>query len=104
MSVTREQVEEVARLARLRLTPAEAERFTAELNGILAHVQALSAATDGIEPLESAAQTGAALRADVAGADPLHVSASELAAEWAAGFFTVPRLSALGGDPDGDDA
>ncbi len=39
--IDRKQVLHVARLARLRLTDAEAERMTFELSGILEHVEAI---------------------------------------------------------------
>jgi Asp-tRNA(Asn)/Glu-tRNA(Gln) amidotransferase C subunit len=49
VSVTREQAERIAHLARLRLGPDELERITAELNHILDHVEALRAFGAGEE-------------------------------------------------------
>lgn len=43
MAITREQVEHVARLARLGLTEAEKEAFTGQLSRILEHIQAMNA-------------------------------------------------------------
>lgn len=40
-AITRQEVEHVALLARLTFEPAELERFTAQLNDILAHVARL---------------------------------------------------------------
>ena len=51
MSLTVDQVEHVARLARLELSPEEKERFTYQLNDILQYVEKLQQLeTDGIEP------------------------------------------------------
>jgi aspartyl-tRNA(Asn)/glutamyl-tRNA(Gln) amidotransferase subunit C len=41
MSLTTEQVEQVAHLARLRLTPDELERMRAQLSSILDHIEML---------------------------------------------------------------
>jgi len=41
MAITQKQVEHVARLARIGLSPAEIERFTVELGKILAFVEQL---------------------------------------------------------------
>jgi aspartyl-tRNA(Asn)/glutamyl-tRNA(Gln) amidotransferase subunit C len=95
MPVTSADVLHVAALARLRLSAAEVEKLTAQLNDILAHVTELAeAGTGGIEP-EPATTWPARLRADDQPADTLALPPAELAPAWAAGFFTVPRLSAM---------
>lgn len=51
VSVSREDVEHIARLARVRLTPDEVERLSRQLSSILDHFAALSAVdTEGVEP------------------------------------------------------
>src|ERR1035438_10153730 len=51
MSITRKDVEHVARLARLSLTEEEKEQYTAQLGQILGYVEKLSQLnTDGILP------------------------------------------------------
>lgn len=51
MSVTRDDVEHIARLARVHLGPGEVERLSAQLSSILDHFAALSAVdTEGVEP------------------------------------------------------
>ena len=51
MALTSAEVLHIARLARIALTEAEVERFTAQLSGILDHFDALSAVeTEGVEP------------------------------------------------------
>jgi len=95
MAVSRADVLHVAELARLRLTPEEVERLTAQLNDILGHVAELAAAdTAGVEP-EPATTWPAPLRDDAAAPDLLALPPRELAPEWHDGFFTVPRLAAM---------
>ncbi|MGE3076931.1 MAG: Asp-tRNA(Asn)/Glu-tRNA(Gln) amidotransferase subunit GatC [Dehalococcoidia bacterium] len=51
MALTSEEVLHIARLARIALTEADVQRFTAQLSGILDHFTALSAVdTEGLEP------------------------------------------------------
>jgi len=98
MAVTRSQVEYVAVLARLRLTPAEVERFTAQLNGILEHFEALSQIPlTAVAAVGGVAEDSSPFRADAPGADALSLTPAELAVSWDDGFFTVPKLAALGG-------
>lgn len=52
MSLSVEEVRRVAMLARLRLEPGEAERFTGQLNQIMDYVAQLGELdTEGVEPL-----------------------------------------------------
>jgi aspartyl-tRNA(Asn)/glutamyl-tRNA(Gln) amidotransferase subunit C len=49
--LTPEQVRHIAKLARLRLSAAEEEKFSKELSGILQYVEKLSEVnTDNVEP------------------------------------------------------
>jgi len=51
MALTSAEVLHIARLARIALSPADVERFTAQLSGILDHFAALAAVdTKGVEP------------------------------------------------------
>ena len=51
LRITLEEVEHVARLARLELRPEEKERMRRELDGILAYIDKLRALdVDGVEP------------------------------------------------------
>ena len=51
MKITREQVEYVAHLARLRLSPEEAEKFTSQLDQILVYFEKLNRLdTSQVEP------------------------------------------------------
>lgn len=103
MAVSRKDVLHVARLARLRLEREEVERFTVQLNAILAHVAALSAADSETAPASgSATEWEAPLRGDGAPPDPLAHPPASLAPAWEDGFFTVPRLPALDSPADED--
>jgi len=51
MPLSKEQVEHIARLARLSLTPAEIEKYTHELTVILSYFDQLQMVnTEGVEP------------------------------------------------------
>ena len=51
MKLTKQQVQHVATLARIGLTPAEVTKFQTQLSGILDYVEQLNEVnTDGVEP------------------------------------------------------
>src|SRR5690606_25135167 len=96
MAVSREDVLRVASLARLRLSDEEVDRFTRQLNDILAHMEELNAIDiGGVEAVGGATEWDAPLRREDVRPDGLAVSPAEMAPEWIDGFFTVPRLAAL---------
>jgi len=54
IAISREQVERVAHLARLELTPAELDENTTRLGALLGYVERLSGLDlDGVEPLSN---------------------------------------------------
>jgi aspartyl-tRNA(Asn)/glutamyl-tRNA(Gln) amidotransferase subunit C len=62
----RQQVDHVARLARLELSDAEAEKMAIELSKVLDHIEAIrSLDLDGVEPTSHIVEIVNALRADV---------------------------------------
>jgi len=66
MKITREQVEHVARLARLELTGEEKDLFTGQLDAILAYVDKLNELdTESIVPTAHAVPMENAFREDV---------------------------------------
>lgn len=66
MSLTRAQVEHIAELAKLELTPEEIERFAGQLSAILDHAARLNAVdTTGIPPTSSVLPPRATLRPDI---------------------------------------
>ncbi len=65
VAISKEQVEHVARLARLKLTSAEISSLTGELGQILAHVEQLQQLdTSQVEPTQHVAVERMPLRAD----------------------------------------
>jgi aspartyl-tRNA(Asn)/glutamyl-tRNA(Gln) amidotransferase subunit C len=63
--LTREKVHQIAKLARLSLSDAEADRMTVELDHILAYVDTLQELdTDGIEPTAHAIPLPTPMRPD----------------------------------------
>lgn len=98
MSVTREEVERIAALARLEMGEDEAESLRKDLSGILEHVETLGQAGRVDRSIPTAAhRSGAApFREDGEVApDRLMRGLDELAPRWEEGFFTVPRLPGL---------
>jgi aspartyl-tRNA(Asn)/glutamyl-tRNA(Gln) amidotransferase subunit C len=65
MTLTKEQVEHIARLARLKLTPEEIERYRLQLSAILDYANRLQAVdTSGIPPTSSVLPPRSVLRED----------------------------------------
>lgn len=65
MSITREEVEKTALLARLRLTEAELDRMTDQMGQILGYMDLLGEVdTEGIEPMAHAIEVRNVLRED----------------------------------------
>lgn len=102
MGIGRKDVQRIAELAGLDPGPGDLKRLEGELGGILAQMEVLAAV-----PLDEVDGRGEAwsapLRSDEPGADRLARPVRELAPDWFAGFFTVPRLAALG-EPGAEDA
>ena len=90
MSLTANDVLHIARLARVQLSPADVERFTTQLSGILEHFAALAAVnTDGIEPTAHPLPLSNVMRADeVAPSLPREVALAN-APEQEDGYFRV---------------
>ena len=94
MAVTREDVLHVASLARLALDDDDVPRLVRELNGILAHMEALKKVdTTGVSGAEAVGDAGMPLRVDAGPPYPLAHPREEFAPEMRDGFFIVPRLA-----------
>ena len=94
MAVTEQDVRHVAALARLGLEPERVPALVQELNGILRHMEALSAVgTKLVEPVEGIGAGGMPLRADAGPPYPLAASREHFARSMSDGFFLVPRLA-----------
>jgi aspartyl-tRNA(Asn)/glutamyl-tRNA(Gln) amidotransferase subunit C len=93
MTVTRNDVEKVARLARLRLSPEEIPHLEVELNKILGWIDQLQAVdTDGVLPMEMVIPTTRAWREDVVSDGDMRDAVLANAPAAAHGFFAVPKV------------
>lgn len=86
-------VEKVARLSRLKFTPAQQEKILPQLTNIIGFVEQLNEVdTDNVEPLANVVDIALPLRDDVVndGGYPDQILAN--APEQAEGFFVVPKV------------
>jgi aspartyl-tRNA(Asn)/glutamyl-tRNA(Gln) amidotransferase subunit C len=93
MSVDTATVRRVARLARIKVSEAEAERMTGELNSILGFVEQLGEVdVSGVEPMTAVVSTRMRKRADVVtdGNDPARVLSNAPVSE--DDFYMVPKV------------
>ena|SRR5689334_16945585 len=94
MSVTREEVMQVAALARLAMTDERAEQFTGQLNTILDHMSALDRVDAGrLEPVIGVGAESAPLQQDQGPSVKLEHPIEDFAPATRDGFFLVPRLA-----------
>ena len=86
----------MAGLANLNLSPEELHRMTAELDGILAHIDKLNEIdTSGVEPMAQVlfdAGETATLREDVERPGIGNVAALASAPQSGAGYFKIPKV------------
>lgn len=93
MSLTREQVQHVAKLARLRLTDEEVATFTDQMGAILDYVEKLNELnTDGIMPTSHAVPMENAFRDDVVRESIGVDAALANAPDRVEGYFRVPKV------------
>jgi aspartyl-tRNA(Asn)/glutamyl-tRNA(Gln) amidotransferase subunit C len=93
MTIDRDTVRRIARLARISVKDEELDPLAGEIGHILGWVEQLDALdTDTVEPMTSAARTKLKMRADVVtdGGYPDKILAN--APESEAGFFVVPKV------------
>ncbi|MDD2540249.1 MAG: Asp-tRNA(Asn)/Glu-tRNA(Gln) amidotransferase subunit GatC [Desulfuromonadaceae bacterium] len=93
MKMTTADVEYVARLARLELTPGEKELFAGQMGAILGYVEKLEGLnTDGIMPTSHAVPMENAFREDVIRPSIGLEKALFNAPEREGSFFAVPKV------------
>ncbi|HVT25734.1 MAG TPA: Asp-tRNA(Asn)/Glu-tRNA(Gln) amidotransferase subunit GatC [Rhizomicrobium sp.] len=93
MSVDKDTVRRIARLARLALEEERVEPMVNELNGILAWVEQLGEVNvDGVEPMTSVVAQTLKMREDkvTAGGDAAAITANAPVSE--DNFFVVPKV------------
>jgi len=97
MSLSPDQIERIARLARIAVRPAEAEELRVQLNRVLELVDQLqSIDTAGIEPLSHALEAmlpaGQRLRADAVTEPDRRAELQRVAPAVEAGLYLVPKV------------
>ncbi len=93
MKITVADVEHVARLARLELTPAEKELFAGQMASILGYVDTLkSVNTDGVVPTSHAVPMENAFRDDVVRPSIGVEKALANAPDRSGSFYAVPKV------------
>ncbi|HVO83268.1 MAG TPA: Asp-tRNA(Asn)/Glu-tRNA(Gln) amidotransferase subunit GatC [Syntrophobacteria bacterium] len=93
MKITLEEVEHVARLARLEVSPGEKEELTRQMNRILQYVEKLNELdTTGVSPTSHAIDLENAFREDAVEASLPRDASLENAPESNGTEFVVPRI------------
>jgi aspartyl-tRNA(Asn)/glutamyl-tRNA(Gln) amidotransferase subunit C len=93
MEITRNEVEHVAKLARLELSEDEKDTFARQLSAILTYMDELKTAdTTGIEPTATVLPADNVFRDDEIRPSLAQDKALANAPDQADGFFRVPRI------------
>ncbi len=93
MSLTREDVQKIAFLARIRIADDEQDALAGELNNIIGWVEQLSEVdTDGVEPMTSVAEMSLAQRADNVSDGDVPEKVLANAPDREGDFYTVPKV------------
>jgi aspartyl-tRNA(Asn)/glutamyl-tRNA(Gln) amidotransferase subunit C len=93
MKISKQEVEHVAKLARLELAEGEKDKLIDQLSNILTYVETLNGLdTKGVEPTSHVLDIKNVMRDDVAAASLSQEQALANAPEKAAGHFKVPKI------------
>jgi len=93
MSLDKETVQKVARLARLKITDDEATGYGEKLSNIINFVEQLGEVdTDNVEPLASVVDIQLRLREDIVTDGGIQEDILANAPESLEGFFVVPKV------------
>lgn len=93
MTLSRDDVAKVARLARLQLSDAELDSFTSQLGSILDYVAILDELNlEGVEPMVHAAELANVLRADELAPSLPRPAALANAPKTDGKYFLVPAI------------
>lgn len=102
MAIDRSEMKKLADLARLELTPDEAEALARDCRVILDYFDTIRRIDlSGATPM-GALERGAASREDRVDRDALRWSPADSAPDWRDGYFVVPRLTAMDSSDAGD--
>lgn len=93
MAISQDQVEHIARLARLALSPAELERVGTQMGRILDYVEQLGQLnTEGVEPASHALPLANVAREDRVEHRLSHAEIFQNAPDAEGEFFRVPQI------------
>lgn len=93
MSLTLEQVQRIALLARIEISPAEAEATRGQLNQIFELIEDMQAVdTKGVEPMSHAQDLALRLREDAVIEGNRRAAFQAVAPETEAGLYLVPKV------------
>jgi aspartyl-tRNA(Asn)/glutamyl-tRNA(Gln) amidotransferase subunit C len=93
MSLTLEQVQRIAHLARIEISETEARTTQSHLNGIFQLIEQMQAVdTKGIEPMAHAQDIAQRLRADAVTEVDRRAAYQAVAPETEAGLYLVPKV------------
>lgn len=93
MSLSTTDVEKVARLARLAMTPAEIETARSQLSGIFGLIEEMQAVdTKGIEPMSHAQDVAQRLREDKVTETNQREAFQAIAPQVEGGLYLVPQV------------
>ena len=93
MKITKQEVEHVAKLARLELSQQEKEKLTDQLSNILTYVETLNSLdTKGVEPTAHVLDLKNVMRDDVVVPGLSQEQALANAPDKAAGHYKVPKI------------
>ena len=93
MSLTLEQVQRIAHLARIEISETEARTTQSHLNGIFQLIEQMQAVdTHGIEPMAHAQDLSQRLRDDAVTEEDRRVAYQAVAPETEAGLYLVPKV------------
>ena len=93
MSLSLEQVQRIAHLARIEISESEAATTQAHLNGIFQLIEQMQAVdTRGIEPMAHAQDLSQRLRDDAVSEEDRRAAYQAVAPETEAGLYLVPKV------------
>ncbi|MFD2265607.1 Asp-tRNA(Asn)/Glu-tRNA(Gln) amidotransferase subunit GatC [Lacibacterium aquatile] len=93
MSIDKDTVKRVAKLARIRVTPDELGPLATEISGILGWIEQLNEVnTDGVQPMARVVQMKLPMREDVVTEQDQNEKVLKNAPDGVGRFFTVPKV------------